>query len=96
MKAITKMNGVEMTVSKTYNPVVLAANSDTTIPFKTEMTNSKLVEWWPTHIQNGETTNVKTDVYMVINYGKNIPAVSGTWEKKVATLKSTFSTNLLG
>lgn len=92
IRAVTEFNGIEMAVTETYSPAFLIANSDTQVPFKTTLSNSKLADWWPTHIDRGESTEIKTTVYAVIEAREPV----GTKEFKLVELTTHFETDLLG
>ncbi|KAB7518155.1 LEA type 2 family protein [Halosegnis rubeus] len=38
----------------------------TTIDPTMELDNAKMAEWWPTHVRNGETSTLTTDVYVTV------------------------------
>lgn len=92
IRAVTEFNGIEMAVTETYSPAFLIANSDTQVPFKTTLSNSKLADWWPTHINDGERTEIKTTIYAIIEAREPV----GTMEFKMAELMSSLETDLLG
>jgi LEA14-like dessication related protein len=53
------MNDIPMGVGRSEERVELAPNANTTVYFETTLDNTKLSQWWVTHISNGEKTIAK-------------------------------------
>jgi len=58
------MNDVLMGAGSSEEDIIIRANSDKTIHLTTVIDNSKLAEWWVSHINNGEKTTFKFDGYV--------------------------------
>ncbi len=56
------MNGVEVGNGATDGLTILSPRGDTTISLQAIIESGKLVEWWPTHINNGERTDYEIQV----------------------------------
>ena len=56
------MNGVEVAEGATDGLTVLSPRDDTTISLQAMLVSEKLVEWWPTHINNSERTDYAIQV----------------------------------
>ncbi len=84
------MNNIKIGEGSTTNSAWLTPKEDTKLTFKTEIDNSKLAEWWPTHLQRGERSTIKVKI---------MPVVEVMGRKFRFTLLETedeFRTNLLG
>lgn len=57
---VIKMNGIEMAEGHKEG-LEVGQQGNTSIPFRTEMDNSKISAWWVSHIQNGERTTLTVD-----------------------------------
>jgi LEA14-like dessication related protein len=65
-----QLGGTTIDYTVTMNDVAMAAGTkegldvatgDTTLNFSTRMQNTKIPDWWVTHLRNGEVTNVTVD-----------------------------------
>ncbi len=84
------MNNIRIGEGSSANPALLTPNGYTKLTFKTEIDNSKLVEWWPTHLKRGEKSVIKVKI---------TPVIKVFGQKFSFTLLETeneFKTNLLG
>ncbi|MDZ7747350.1 MAG: LEA type 2 family protein [Halobacteriales archaeon] len=45
---------------------VIGPAETTTIDPTMKLDNSKMAEWWPTHVQNGETSTLTTEMYVTV------------------------------
>jgi len=83
------MNGIDMGAGNVTSTKVISPHSQKRVEFTMLLQNSKIPEWWVTHIRNGETTMVKIVVGFGLGYsGKEVflPLRSYTY---------TFHTNML-
>ena len=61
------MNEVTVAEATTSEPTVLPPDQDTRVPFSANVDNARLLEWWPTHIENDERTDYRVEVDMVLD-----------------------------
>jgi len=76
--------------------VVLEAGKTTTLRLYTYLDNTKLDDWWVSHINNGEKTYVKVEVYAAYRVQIPIIGVDITVEKEVLVKEFTVETDILG
>jgi LEA14-like dessication related protein len=83
------MNGIDMGRGKITSTKIIKPKSQGRVEFTMLLQNSKIPEWWVTHIRNGEKTTVKivTGLGMEIN-GKDVFI-------GLQSYKYTFHTNIL-
>ena len=55
-----EMNGIRMATGHK-DGVKVASRGNSSVPFRTEMNNSKLPAWWVSHVENDETTTLTVD-----------------------------------
>ncbi len=53
---LARMNSVLMAQATATDTVTLLPGQDVTVPFRAVMDNSRLLDWWPTHVNGGERT----------------------------------------
>jgi len=58
------MNNILMGQGSSEEDVIIRANSDKTIDLVTVIDNTKMAEWWASHINNGEKTVFKLNGYI--------------------------------
>ncbi|GBE55768.1 MAG TPA: hypothetical protein ENH28_03970 [Euryarchaeota archaeon] len=82
------MNGIKLASGEARN-INLIANKNSQVEFTTILNNTKLPEWWYTHIKNGEHTTVlmKTTVYF---------SLLGRELSFPIEIKKNITTNILG
>jgi LEA14-like dessication related protein len=83
------MNNIKMGQGSSEEDVIIRANSDKTIDLTTVIDNTKLAEWWVSHINNGEKTVFKLDGYIYFD-------LKVTTFKYHFELTQEFQTNILG
>ncbi len=84
------MNGIEMARGQTVKRVEIPTKSRSAVVVSTKIDNSKLAEWWVTHITNGEKTDlvINGDIILDVKVTKiRLPLIS---------YSKTISTNILG
>lgn len=69
-----KMNNIEMAHGKIDN--INLQKGETTIEVTSYLDNSKIPEWWISHIKNNETTIIKIEPLVVIDVGFTEPHIS--------------------
>lgn len=62
------MNDVTLANGSTTDTTVLSPNDRTTVSVTIPLDNSKLGEWWVTHVEAGGTTTFETSVYVVVEW----------------------------
>jgi len=70
------MNGVHMGNGGAVGDTNIGASSKDTLTLKSTIENDRLVDWWPTHIKNGEKTDIliKSNlVFSIFGYKFKIP-----------------------
>lgn len=67
------MNDVTVAEGTTDEGVEIAPESTETIDVDSTMDNTKLDEWWVSHLRNDENTTLDVQVYAVSESGKRIP-----------------------
>ena len=83
------MNDVKVCEGTTYNPVVLKAKDDTTIPFTTTLDSTVLDEWWVMHIKNNEKTKLLVKIYSTIE------VAGAEYNFKLCEIEQNIVTNIL-
>jgi len=63
MRYVVTANGVHIAEGEQPLDVVLGPRTITTIRFYTYIDNSRLIDWWVTHVQHNETTHVAARIY---------------------------------
>ena len=88
------MNGIEVGNGATDGLTILSPRGDTTISLQAIIESGKLVEWWPTHINNGERTDYEIQVDAIFEV--DIPLL-GTRGVSIGLVNHTdsFQTNIL-
>lgn len=84
------MNNIKIGKGTTNNPAWLAPKSDTKLVFKTEIDNTKLDDWWLTHLQRGEKSTVRTEIMPVIE------VMGQKFRFTLLKAEDEITTNLLG
>jgi LEA14-like dessication related protein len=57
-----EMNGIEMARGESEVDAVVKPMSEATIPLRTVIENSKIKDWWVSHLKNGEKTKLKMQI----------------------------------
>lgn len=89
------MNGIAIANAVTRDPVVIPPNTDTPVPFDATMDNEPMLDWWPTHVNNGETTDYQIDVDVVLAVESGILG-GQTFPFQLIAYEDTFQTDILG
>jgi LEA14-like dessication related protein len=88
------MNGIVIGGGITEDPAVLIPGQNTPIPMELTVTNSRLIEWWPTHIHNEELTQYRVDVDAVLEV--DLPAVGRQrFDIPLVNYQDEFRTNIM-
>jgi len=83
-----RMNGVVVGQGTAAAQTVIPPDSTRTIDANATIDNSKLDEWWVTHLQNNETTQLSVDFIATIEYGgeqRQIPLDSVSYNRSFQT-----------
>jgi LEA14-like dessication related protein len=85
-----RMNGVRVGGGGTVDGFALGADETDEIGMSVAIENDALPEWWRTHVENGETTQVVADVYGAVDvlgrrFRVGLLSYSGTVETDVLT-----------
>ena len=88
------MNGVQVAEGATGGNIILSPSGDTTISLEAIITNEKLVEWWPTHINNGERTDYTIRVDAVFEVDLPLLGTQG-FSIGLVNHQDSFQTNIL-
>jgi len=86
---LVEMNGIKLAEGSSDVATVIQPKSEATLTFITKLDNTKLDEWWVSHIRNGEKTRVKIVLQPIIEIGGK------KFEFTLAEKVSEFETNLL-
>lgn len=90
VKYMVKINGIRLATDSSEVSKDIKANSEAELSLSTNMTNEKLEEWWVTHIENNERSEINTTVQAVVDAGGQ------EFEFNLVDQQSKFNTNLLG
>lgn len=84
-----RMNGVEMGDGETGDTYVIPPGEEQTIEATTRMNNRNLDEWWVSHLQNDQVTDLEVDFYMRVDLsdggGSAVTIPLDTMEQTVET-----------
>lgn len=87
-----RMNGVRVGHSTADQRTVIPPHSTRTVRTRAIIDNSKLDQWWVTHVRNNETTNMTVDFHATVEFmgqQRRIPLDFLTFER-------TFETDIFG
>ncbi len=87
---IVDMNGIRVADGYSEVATIIPPNSEATIPLKTLINNEKMIEWWVSHIKNGEKSVV------VVTLKPFVRVDGRTLEFTLLKERFIFKTNLLG
>ncbi len=73
-----EMNGVEVGAGRTARGVVVPGNSAETVQARAVIDNSRLDEWWVTHVERGQRTNVTVDLFVLVDPPEWLPGDTDT------------------
>ncbi len=82
------MNNVTVGNGTTEDPAVLAAKSETTVRASTVVRNDRLDEWWVSHLQRNETTDLRIEFHATARLGGRtvrLPLDALTYTRTVET-----------
>jgi LEA14-like dessication related protein len=93
------MNGILMGHGKAVGDTTISASSDDTLTLSIKLDNDKLVDWWVSHIKNGERTvmQVKSNlIFNIFGYELKTPPMeqSNTFETSMLSQISIEGTSL--
>ncbi len=83
-----RMNGIVVGQGTAAEETVIPAGSTRTIDTNATVDNSRLDEWWVTHLQNNETTQLSVDFTATVEYGgeeRDIPLDSVSYNRSFQT-----------
>ena len=89
-KSFFEMNNIRLAESTSNTQTLILAGSQETITYITKIDNSKLNEWWVSHIKNDESTSIHINIQSYFDAGfkeYDFPAVD---------VGSEFTTDMLG
>lgn len=90
-----EMNDIRVGNGSTTEEQVLEPRTETTLDAKTVIRNEKLDEWWVSHLQNDEVTELYIDFYVVVE-----PDLPGSTPIRIDSdeldYRTTIETNILG
>ncbi|WP_248897692.1 LEA type 2 family protein [Haloplanus halobius] len=86
------MNDIEMGTGATENPAVIPPNGTRTIHATTRLNNDNIDEWWVTHLENNQTTDLRID------FAAQVELPTGTIEIPLdpLTYTRTIETDIFG
>ncbi len=88
------MNSITVGQGSTGSSIVLQPGQDTPVPMHFFITNAKLDEWWPTHVEAGEKTHYQIIVGAV--FEPTLPLIGQrTFDIPLANFENDFQTHLL-
>jgi LEA14-like dessication related protein len=92
---LARMNAVVMAQADSTEATPLPPGKDVTVPFRAVMDNSRLLEWWPSHVNAAERTSFSLHVEATV---EGTGADGGFFSISVPLLvhEDLFVTNLLG
>ncbi|WP_266077188.1 LEA type 2 family protein [Haladaptatus caseinilyticus] len=83
------MNGIEVGSGETDRPYTIPAKSEKNIGMRTVIRNKKLDEWWVSHLNNDQKTDLKITFYANIELPSGdtvrVPLRQLTYEKRIET-----------
>ncbi|WP_458205301.1 LEA type 2 family protein [Haladaptatus sp. NG-SE-30] len=83
------MNGIAVGNGTTGKPYTIPANSEQTVQMQTVIRNQKLDDWWVSHLENDQQTDLKIDFYAKIELPTGdtvrVPLRELTYEKQIET-----------
>ena len=87
-----RMNGVVVGEGRTDDGIELAPGESGTFTVDAAIDTPKMQRWWVTHLRNGESTDLRIEVYAVVDDGEQ----RRTLPLSVFDRRATFETDLLG
>ena len=89
------MNNITVGEGSTTGEQVIAPRSESTLSTATVIQNDRLDQWWVSHLQNEEVTDLKIDFYFVVD--PDVPGVEPiTIDSEKLDYETTIETNILG
>jgi len=85
-----EMNGIKMGSGKVTSDVVIPPKSKKNIRLVMDLDNTKIPEWWVSHIKNGEKTTISISTKVTVEF------MGEEYTFKLFTQNYEFSTNLVG
>jgi len=85
-----EMNGIKMGSGKVKSDVIIPPKSKKSIELVMNIDNSKIPEWWVSHIKNGEKTTISISTEVTVEF------MGEEYTFKLFTQNYEFSTNLVG
>ncbi|WP_435096959.1 LEA type 2 family protein [Halarchaeum sp. P4] len=83
------MNGVDVGEGESEQAVVIPGGATRTVQASTVLENRRLDEWWVTHLQHNQTTDLRIDFYARLSVGGGesirVPLRGLTYEKTIHT-----------
>jgi LEA14-like dessication related protein len=87
------MNNITVGEGATQSERILPPQEETSLVANTAIDNSKLDQWWVSHLQNGETTDLYIDFYVQVDPGVGEPI---RLDSEELDYRTTIETNILG
>ena len=87
-----RLNGIVVGQGTAGEQTALQPDSTSTLEATAVINNSKLDEWWVTHVRNNETSNITVDFTATLEYGD----VQREFPLDFISYNRTFETNLFG
>jgi LEA14-like dessication related protein len=90
-----EMNDIQVGEGSTSEEQVLAPRSESTVEAATSIQNGRLDQWWVSHLQNEEVTELYIDFYVVVD--PDIPGASPVrLDSEELDYQTTIETDILG
>jgi LEA14-like dessication related protein len=88
-----RMNGVTMGEGATEKSVAIAPGGQETVFATTTLQNTNLDEWWVTHLENDQTTELEVEFYVLVDFSST---GGGTVRIPLDTMERTIETDMFG
>jgi LEA14-like dessication related protein len=88
-----EMNGIEVGEGASQRPYTVAPRSETTLRADAAIRNGRLDEWWVSHLENDQVTELVVDVYLVVDAG---PLDGVRIDSEQLDYRTTIETDILG
>ena len=89
---VVTMNDVTLGAGQTSDSITLTPNESETLAVDTDLDTAAFAEWWPTHVRNGETSQMRVELYGLVERDGNRTRVP----IQLYQQRLQFQTDLLG